>query len=282
MKKTFKPRTTAPSKNDENYYSDKNRYYRNGYGMPNCTAYAYGRILELEGKIPDGLAYGNAENWYVGTTKLKKGQTPKLGAIACWRKGKTYNEKDGAGHVAPVEDVYDDGSIVCSNSAYKGTNFYMRHIEKGYNYNEEYEFQGFIYMPNEYVLEDTKEKPKENPELSFHKGQRVLLSKKATTYQGNDTGVKIPSSIKNKEYTIQEVGEDTLLLKEIYSWVLASECSLVEEQNYITYTVKKGDNLWNIAKKYLGKGTRFTKIAKLNNIKAPFIIKEGKKIKIPV
>lgn len=128
------------------------------------------------------------------------------------------------------------------------------------------------------------EKPKkeENIVSKFEVGQKVLLNKNATTYQGNSKGVKIPSSIKNKEYTIQEVSKDTLLLKEIYSWVLASECALVEEQSYITYTVKKGDNLWNIATKYLGKGTRFTKIAKLNNIKAPFIIKEGKKIKIPV
>ena len=272
MKKTFKPRTTAPSKNDENYYSDKNRYYRNGYGMPNCTAYAYGRILELEGKIPEGLAYGNAENWYVGTTKLKKGQTPKLGAIACWSKGKTYNESDGAGHVAVVEKIYNDSSIDCSNSAYKGTNFYMRHIEKGYNYNSSYKFQGFIYMPNEYVLEDTKkEEPKDTPKNTFKVGQKVLLSKNATTYQGNDKGVKIPSSIKNKEYTIQEVGKDTLLLKEIYSWVLASECSLVKE--YTTYTIKSGDTLTKIAKEY---GTTVDEIVKVNKL-----ITTGQKIKIP-
>lgn len=279
MKKTFKPRTTAPSKNDENYYSDKNRYYRNGYGMPNCTAYAYGRILELEGKIPEGLAYGNAENWYVGTTKLKKGQTPKLGAIACWSKGKTYNESDGAGHVAVVEKIYNDSSIDCSNSAYKGTNFYMRHIEKGYNYNSSYKFQGFIYLPNEYVLEDTKkEEPKDTPKNTFKVGQRVLLSKNATTYQGNDKGVKIPSSVKKKEYTIQEVGKTTLLLKEIYSWVLASECTLVEKKKYITYTIKKGDTLSSIAKKY---NTTVEELVKLNNIKNPHLIITGQKIKIP-
>ena len=32
----------------------------------------------------------------------------------------------------------------------------------------------------------------------------------------------------------------------------------------IKYTVKKGDCLWNIAKTYLGSGTRWQEIAKLN------------------
>jgi len=83
----FMPRTTAPSKDNKYYYSSNNRYYSNDYGMPNCTAYAYGRFNELRGKYTNDLYYGDAENWYAGTTAYKKGQVPKLGAIICWKSG---------------------------------------------------------------------------------------------------------------------------------------------------------------------------------------------------
>ena len=147
----FTPRTSAPSKSDKNYYSNNNAYYKNGYGMPNCTAYVYGRVLELLGYIPKGLYYGNAENWYENTTNLKKGKTPKLGAIACYRSGKTGNSSDGAGHVAIVE-ITDGKNFESSNSAYKGTTFYMT---KGYDTKNNKTFQGFIYLPVEF--EENKE-----------------------------------------------------------------------------------------------------------------------------
>lgn len=48
--------------------------------------------------------------------------------------------------------------------------------------------------------------------------------------------------------------------------------------DYITYTVKKGDTLWNIAKTYLGNGSKYTQITALNGITG---IKVGQTIKIP-
>lgn len=264
----FTPRTTAPSKNDENYYSNRNEYYKNGYGMPNCTAYVYGRILELLEYIPNGLYYGNAENWYDGTKNLEKGQTPKLGAIACYRSGKTHNSSDGAGHVAIVEKIEDD-TFECSNSARKGTNFYMT---KGYDTKNNKTFQGFIYLPVEF--EETEDVSNE-----FKVGDKVVLSGSATVYQGNDKGVKIPDSVKNKTYTIQEIdSKGNLLLKEIYSWVLGNECTPLEIE-YINYTVKKGDTLWKIAKEY---NTTIDELVELNNIKDPDLIITGQVLKIPV
>ena len=57
----FNPRTTAPKNNS--YYTSKNAYYQCGYGMPNCTAYAYGRAYEILQKKPK-LCMGNAYEWY--------------------------------------------------------------------------------------------------------------------------------------------------------------------------------------------------------------------------
>ena len=50
-----------------------------------------------------------------------------------------------------------------------------------------------------------------------------------------------------------------------------------------TYTVKKGDCLWNIAAKYLGSGSRYTEIAKLNSdkIKNPNLIYPGQVLRLP-
>ena len=51
----------------------------------------------------------NAEN-FVERAKnagLKTGSTPRRGAIMCWQKG-SLASSDGAGHVAIVEQVYDN------------------------------------------------------------------------------------------------------------------------------------------------------------------------------
>lgn len=50
---------------------------------------------------------------------------------------------------------------------------------------------------------------------------------------------------------------------------------------YPTYTVKRGDSLWTIAREQLGKGTRYREIMKLNGLKSD-LIKAGEVIKLPV
>lgn len=47
-----------------------------------------------------------------------------------------------------------------------------------------------------------------------------------------------------------------------------------------TYTVKKGDTLWAIAKKYYGDGSKYTKIKTANGLKSNTIV-IGQKLKIP-
>ena len=47
------------------------------------------------------------------------------------------------------------------------------------------------------------------------------------------------------------------------------------------HVVKPGDSLWGVAKKYLGNGSRYPEIAKLNNIKNPDLIYDGQTIILP-
>ena len=147
----FIPRLTAPKKDNIFYYSNKNIFFKCGYGMPNCTAYSHGRFMEITGM--DSGCRGNAGGWIEEAKKKGKfriSATPELGAIIVW---KNPNTKDG-GHVGSVEEIKPNSDIVCSNSAYKGTNFYTQTYSGGKNYKwksnltgKVYEFQGFILPP---------------------------------------------------------------------------------------------------------------------------------------
>ena len=47
-----------------------------------------------------------------------------------------------------------------------------------------------------------------------------------------------------------------------------------------THTVKHGDTLWKIAEQYLGKGSRYTEIVKLNGLKSN-VLKTGQVLVLP-
>lgn len=151
----FIPRLTAPSTDDLNYIKTTHGGYNycinisNGSVLPNCVGYAWGRWREILGSYHN-LSRGNAELWWGNTSDgYARGQTPKLGAVICWAKGTVGNANDGAGHVAIVEQINDDGSIVTSNSSYGGQRFYLRTRDNTYA-SSGYRFQGFIYLPIEF------------------------------------------------------------------------------------------------------------------------------------
>lgn len=54
-----------------------------------------------------------------------------------------------------------------------------------------------------------------------------------------------------------------------------------QNASYITYTVKKGDTLWDIAKKYLGSGAKWTQIKALNGLSSDKIYL-GQTLKIKI
>lgn len=138
---------------NRHWYSNDNPYYATGYGMPNCTAYAWGRFWEVGDPLSAGInkpdpydlpGYWDAGLWWskVDRNVYQTGQTPQLGAVICF-------ERPGyAGHVAIVEQINNDGTIVTSNSAYSGTYFYTQTLSASNNYSwGTYVFQGFIYNP---------------------------------------------------------------------------------------------------------------------------------------
>ena len=83
-----------------------------------CTAFAFGRALEVTGRIMD--FDGNPNTW-VSHTRYSVGTRPKAGALAVW-SGVTPG---GPGHVAFVESV-QDGAVTITEanvSTFKDTNY---------------------------------------------------------------------------------------------------------------------------------------------------------------
>lgn len=84
----------------------------NGYAYGYCTWYAYERRAQL-GR-PIGGNWGNASSWaaYARMSGFRVDRKPEVGAI--------MQNGGGAGHVAIVEQVLPDGTVVLSEMNYAG------------------------------------------------------------------------------------------------------------------------------------------------------------------
>lgn len=198
MREEFIPRYLAPFVNDKHWLTPKLEgvneclHIASGSVLPNCVGYAWGRWYELLKQKPN-LSKGNAENWWFKTDGYDRGKTPKLGAIACWRKGEAGYAQDGAGHVAVVENILEDGSIVTSNSNYLGTRFYMRTIRPPFDIGRSYTFQGFIYSPIDF-----------SPYHPVHRKSLVLLAEEVISGKWGN-GVDRKAKLLTAGYSPSEV-----------------------------------------------------------------------------
>jgi len=113
-----------------------------GSVLPNCTGYAYGRfseILQKNAKLP----ISDAGTWYNNVKGYEKGSVPKIGAVAVWTK------PGAAGHVAIVEKINVDGTIVLSESGWSASKICWTSVQQPPNYYKApYQLQGFIYNPH--------------------------------------------------------------------------------------------------------------------------------------
>ncbi len=81
-----------------------------------------------------------------------------------------------------------------------------------------------------------------------------------------------------KEYLTQKV-ELTPIDENVVTATVEPERPAKETPK--TYTVKEGDSLWLIAKKQLNDGSKYTEIAKLNNLKNPNLLIPGQVLQLP-
>lgn len=165
----MKKRTTQPKNNK--YYIRTVTGGLNGavVGKPtiaganvlcNCVGYANGRFNEIcNDPNLTGTAIKfkyqlvcNAENFIESAKKqgLKINSTPIEGGIMVWQKGASLSGNDGAGHVAVVEEVYSDGSILTSESGWNAWAFKtVRRTNANGRWSQAsgYKFRGCIINP---------------------------------------------------------------------------------------------------------------------------------------
>ena len=147
----FTERLTMPESGDPAYtrtaYGGYNRQIDGspqpwtGSVLANCTGYVHGRWIEIAGHTADdfGISNGNANTYWSHSDLYTRSQTPAVGAIVC------YNGQYG--HVAIVERVNSDGSILVSQSNYGGTVFETLTLRPPSYAQYGVTFQGFILNP---------------------------------------------------------------------------------------------------------------------------------------
>ena len=161
----FKIRTTRPTQG-ETYAKAYANYEHGGWSgaivcsndycncLPNCVGYANGRFNEIYGEMTGyvGSKYPwfncNACNFIQRAREfypeLEISSDPVPGAMIVWSGG-----WGDYGHVAVVERINADGSILTTESAYGGSFFYTatRYPANQWGMGGTYKFQGFILNP---------------------------------------------------------------------------------------------------------------------------------------
>lgn len=153
-------------------------------------------------------------------------------------------------------------------AGFKSPAYFTNHFEELKTSKEPFQFIIVRKMPDEKLLFDTnmtvsmesytvKEQAKE--------GFDLMVSIKLKQYRPYGTKVV---KVVNNNASVQPVREQT---------------NSPAPKQETTYKVKKGDCLWNIAKKFYGNGSKYTKIAEANKdkIKSPNLIYPDQILIIP-
>lgn len=131
------------------------------------------------------------------------------------------------------------------------------------------------------------EKPVAPPIQKIATGDLVQIVGK--NYYG---GQSIPGWVRKRNWFVQEVSGDRAVINKsedgknsIMSPVRVSDLRVVgtkpaPQPSYRIHTVARGDTLWGISAKYLGKGGRYGEIKELNGLDSD-VIYAGMKLKIP-
>lgn len=183
----FEPRLTSPSRSSSYYNKSLNVFSQTGYGMPNCTAYAFGRVYEITGEKPL-ITRGNAGSWWSinkSNGYYDYGQEPKLGAIACW-----------SNHVAVVEKI-DGNTVTCSQSHWRSTYFDTCTFQSGDSHFGQ-KFYGYIYACEDFFAEE------EEPEVQAYKIEKPQY-KTVKSNQNSFSMVDITASEEDDDVLLNSV-----------------------------------------------------------------------------
>ena len=240
--------------------------------LANCVGYACGRFNEIIGSMKYPQLNCNAENFIeraisLGLTVLGPDKTPTAGGIMVWQKGETLSGSDGAGHVAIPERVNNATSVYTSESGYGNSAFWNQTRTKGsgnWGTGTGYTYRGCIANPA------AKDEPLQPGQKTYtvQKGDTLsgIAGRYGTTYQelAKINNISDPHKI--------YVGQVIVLT--------GASQPAPPPPGQTTYTVKKGDTLSSIARRY---GTTWQEIYNKNKTVVgpnPNLIYPGQKLVI--
>lgn len=119
--------------------------------------------------------------------------------------------------------------------------------------------------------------------LLFDTNLRVSLEDYKISEDASDPqGLTVTINLKQyKEYGTQTLNIEASATGSGYVATVEKVRETDSAPEVLSYTVKTGDTLWNIAKKNLGDGTRYEDIASLNSLSNPSLIYPGQILTLP-
>lgn len=179
---------------------------------------------------------------------------------------------------------------------FKPAAYYVDKIEKLKNSNKPFQFivtrtkqnGDYLFDTNikvsleDYTITEDAEKLGMDVSVSIKLKQfkeyctKVLTLNENQTNTSSQSGSNSQSGINNSSSTVSD-GTSTKSTTKVATIEKNRASSKTTPK---TYTVKSGDTLWVICKKYLGYGEKYKEIAKLNDIKNVNLIKVGQVIRI--
>ncbi len=294
----FVPRLTRPEAGNKYYIRKSSGGWSSAIkGKPadkdcdvlsNCVGYAYGRFNEIGGWGKcKYLKPVNAERFMDYAGGLEVGQTPRVGACMVWQSGETKSGSDGAGHVAIVERVVSRDEVLTSESGYGSKKpFWTKTRRRGggrWGAGSKFKFLGFIYNPAvEAEAEAEPDTAGDKPEprtYTVKKGDTLWgIAKRELGAGRRYTEIKEQNGLKSNTIRVGQVLKlPTDGVPEPTPKPAPGPTPAPEPR---TYTVKKGDTLWGIAKRELGAGKRYTEIKEQNGLKSD-IIRVGQALLLP-
>ena len=222
--------------------------------LDNCVGYANGRFNEsindpdLKGVVK-AFKYQlvcNAENFIESAKRqgLKISSTPIEGGIMVWQKGGTLSSGDGAGHVAFVERVYDDGSIMTSESGWSSWAFktVRRDNSNGrWGQNRLYKFRGCIINPS---IENPKVVPAPKLDVDGIGGTCTVRAMQRFFGTVQDGVISGQNKALNKYYPALKAVEygkgGSPCVKNLQRWVGTTQDGIIGEQTVKAWQKKLG------------------------------------------
>lgn len=161
-------------------------------------------------------------------------------------------------------------------NGFQPATFYLEKLEKLKVGTKPFQFIINRMMPNGNLLFDTNMTVSieeyeilESAENGFDVNVRIKL-KQYKAYGNKKINLK----------TATKAGNSTSTAKTATKATVEQKRPTTGKTTPKTHTVKAGETLWAIAKKYLGDGSKYTELAKINNISNPNVIKAGQVIKL--